>query len=298
MDKLDVSIIRELAQAGMVLPARSGMEPSYREVSRKLGIRPGTVRNRIKSMYDAGVLLGSSVYPNPNLLGLSVYSYATDVSPKLSKEKVVERLESIKGMLFIQNFHGSQLGLVFVSEDERTSLEMVASINELTEVTDGIVTRVFYPPCSANFNKEELRLVKRLTCGRFESYHALAKELQTSLRSVKRRVSKIAATRAILSVPTMDYRQIDGVVPADLIVTYASQKQKIKTEMEILDLVEDYTIFAGLWETFSLYSMMIPKVGAATEIVESVKRMEGVKSARLEFVDEHIDLVKTLAEFL
>ena len=47
MDKIDVAIIRELNQGGLILPGKPGFSPSYRDVSRRLGISLGTVRNRI-----------------------------------------------------------------------------------------------------------------------------------------------------------------------------------------------------------------------------------------------------------
>lgn len=297
MDKIDVAIVRELAQAGTLLPARLGKAPSFRAVARNLRLPPGTVRNRIKAMYDNGVLFGSSVYPNPNLLGVIVNVYAVDVSPNLPKRTVVESLKSVDGMLFIQNFHGSLLGLVFVSKDERKASECISKINSITGAKDGMKSRAFYPQCASNLNKEELRLVKRLSLG-FKSYAELARELRTSIRTVKRRVSRIAMGRTILSVPTMDYRQISGVVPADLMVSYTSLEVKARNDMEILDLVRDYAIYAGLWHGLSLFSMMIPKVTKATEILDSVKRLEGVKTARLEFVDEHIDLVASLANLI
>ena len=63
-------------------------------------------------------------------------------------------------------------------------------------------------------------------------------------------------------------------------------------------LLEEQTIFAGIWEEFSMYSLIIQKVVAATELVETVRQIRGVHEARIEFVDEHIDQSKILANYI
>ena len=74
-----MTILRELTQGGLVLPGKPGFAPSYREVSKRLSIPFGTIRNRINTMYKVGVLNGSSLYPNPNLFKLRAGAYTTDV---------------------------------------------------------------------------------------------------------------------------------------------------------------------------------------------------------------------------
>ena len=76
MDKIDVAIIRELNQGGLILPGKPGFSPSYRDVSKKTGISLGysseqnkhDVQNRsgegvvIVSQPQSIQIDGSSVY--------------------------------------------------------------------------------------------------------------------------------------------------------------------------------------------------------------------------------------------
>ena len=304
MDSLDILILRELTQAQSVLPAKPGLQSSYRNIAKKLATSAGTVRNRIKNLHASGVLVGSSVYANPNLLGLKVGAYALDTSTSLPKRDVVGKLKLVDGVLFIQNFHGSLIGLAFAYENERNlqkELALFRIIAGASEEEDGVFSSVPYPPCTepSSLSNLDWMLISRLTVGGgFKSYAQLAREMRISVRTLKRRLSRLVMTRAILSVPTMDYRAISGSVPADLMVSFAATDKRAEVEKKILELVGNLMIYAGVWKTFGMYSMILPKVVTASDLVERVRQIRGVGHARIEFVDEHIDQTRTLGEYI
>ncbi len=297
MDKLDITILRELTQAQTVLPGRPGLISSYRELARKIGFSAGTVRNRINGMYSSGVLIGSSVYPNPNFLGLKAGAFAIESSPLLSKSDVVDGIRSVDGVYFIQNFHGTYLGIAFVYQDEESLASKLASFRKATGAEEGMFSRVFYPPCRDTLTVPEWKLIASLSRGHFQSYEKLARELNISVRTLKRRLSRITAVGAILSVPNMDYTAISGGVPADLIVSFADSKARSEIESRIIEVVKEYTIYAGVWESFGMYSMILPKVVTATLLANKVRRTPGVKMARVEIVDEHFDRSIAMADY-
>lgn len=298
MDDLDVHILRELTQANNVNPARPGFRASYRSVARALGVAPGTARNRINRMYASGVITGSSVYANPNLLGLEVAAYAVEVAHGRRKKEVVDHLRALDGMFFIQDFRGSLLGLAFVSADASARKATLQAIHRITGAEGGVLSRVEYPPCALTLLPSEWKMVSRLMRGSFSTYAALARELGASVRSIKRRVSKLVNGRAILSVPTMDYRSLAGCVPVDLVVAFTSPAARPEAERKVLGLVEDRMIFAGPWSDFGLYSLLLPKVSTANQIAEDVGRIPGVALHRVEIVDEHIDQVRALQPYV
>ena len=298
MDDLDVRILRELAQANSVLPARPGFRASYRTIAQALGVSPGTIRNRIGRMYASGVLTGSSVYANPNLLGLEAGAYAVEVAPHHRKREVVGHLRELEGIYFIQNFRGALLGLAFVYPDAASREEMLQEIRRITGATTGVFSRVPYPPCQLTLTRSEWRTVSRLVRGSFATYSALSQELGVSVRTIKRRVSKLVRSHAILSVPTMDYRALSGCVPVDLVVAFSTPAARPEAERRILALVGDRMAFAGVWTDFGLYSLILPKLSTATQIADEVPRIPGVGMARVEIVEEHIDQVRALQVFV
>ena len=298
MDNLDVRILRELTQANTVVPASPALRTSYRNIARATKVSPGTVRNRLRRMCGSGVLTGSSVDANPNLLGLEAGAYALEVSPRHRKQHVVDRLRALEGVFFIQNFRGTLLGTAFVYENEAARQRTISQMHRAAGASRGNFSRVVYPPCDLEPSPPEWRLVARLMRGGFPTFAALARELNTSVRTIKRRVARLVKAHAILSVPTMDYRALTGCVPADLIVSFASPGNRPEAEREILGLVSDRMIFAGVWAGFGMYSLILPKVSTATQVADQVARLPGVAMARIEFVDEHIDQVRDLLKYV
>jgi len=50
--------------------------------------------------------------------------------------------------------------------------------------------------------------------------------------------------------------------------------------------------------SYGLYSLFVSSPVKATDIVEEVRRISGVKFARFEIVDEHFEQSKSLAELI
>jgi DNA-binding Lrp family transcriptional regulator len=276
-------------------PAKVGLRSSYRGIARRLGVSPNTVRDRMAKMYASGILGGTSVYVNPSLLALSGGAYAVDVSPELSKEKMLDRIKSMDDLLFIHNFRGSLIGIAFAYADEKDLMKKLAAFNKLVSSKNGgILTRTQYPRCTAELTDPEWKLISRLTERPFRTYTELARELRVSVRTLKRMMNKIVEEGAVLSVPKLDYRAITGGVPADLIVVFGELGAREEAEKRIMNLVNDYMIFIGYGDVYVVYNLVVPKMSMATELALAIKRIEGVKDVRAELVDEHIDITNSL----
>ncbi len=60
----------------------------------------------------------------------------------------------------------------------------------------------------------------------WKAYSTLADELGLSARAAKRRVEKLSEEGEVYMLPIVDYRVLQGIVPVDLIVDYASRELK------------------------------------------------------------------------
>ena len=297
MDALDVRIVRELTQAQTVLPARPGLAPSYRTVARALGAAPGTVRHRLDELYRSGVLVGSSVYANPALLGLESAALAARVVGARDRVDVARAVLREPGVLFVQEFHGPLLGIVFVWRRSAELRRKLARLRALTGDRAPWFGRVEFPPCARRVGPGEWRLILRLMEGPFESLRALASGLGTSVRTVQRRLDRLVRTHAILSVPTMEYRALSDCVPADLVVRFRPGPGRREAEGAVLGHVGERTIFAGLWTKFSLYSLILPSVADLARLREAVRAVPGVLDVRGEIVEQHHDRVAALRPY-
>jgi DNA-binding Lrp family transcriptional regulator len=297
LDRLDVAILRELTQAQLVLPGRPGVGPSTREVSRKLGLPPGTVRYRMKRMYTSGIIRGSSVFPNPNLLGVKAGAFTVDVSPLMRKAEVVDKLKQVEGVGFIHDFIGTLLWAVFMYDGEKDLQSKLAQMKEAVG-SPGFCSSIPYPPCTVALTQPEAELVLRLLKRGFDSYPRLAKEMGVSVRTLQRRISKLVREGAVLSLPKVDYHAMSGSVPADLVVLFKDNEAARSSQSTILPIVGEYVILAALWDVIGMCSLVLPDVAAVTRIAESVRQVNGVSMARVEIVKDHIDQVVTLEGYL
>ncbi|HTT45512.1 MAG TPA: winged helix-turn-helix transcriptional regulator [Thermoplasmata archaeon] len=285
MDQLDIRILRHLLQAQTVWPARPGLVASNRQVARALGVSPGTVRNRILKMVRTGFVSGFQVYPNPNALGLSSGSYAIEVPSTTPKPEVMRRLAKVEGVVFFENFRGNLLGLGITYSGPAALQRLLARINEVAHCPPGAFTHVEHPPATGPLTPAEWKLVARLMAGALVTYHQFATELGISIRTLKRRISRLVRSGAILSFPRMEFRAISGGVTAELLVTFADAASKTHAETEILHRVEDWMIFAGIWKEFDIYRLILPNVAVINDLAAEVARIDGVAFARAELVD-------------
>jgi DNA-binding Lrp family transcriptional regulator len=298
LDALDLRILRAMAQAQFQHPARPGRAPSHRRIGRDLRLSPGTIRNRVRRMEETGVLMGTSTYPNPGLLGLATFAYAFDVARANDKPTVLRRLRQREEVFFLQNFRGTCLGAMLALPTERALEDLLGSIDRIGGGPRGWASPVPHPPSSVKLTGADRALISRLMREKGVTDLELAARLRISTRTLRRRMSRLVGGLAILSLPTMEYRSITGGLPADLLVRYADPLARSDAEGRLLRLLDPYLIYAGLWAGFAVYSTVLPRLTDATELAERASAVPGVREARLEFVEDHIDLTGSFERYL
>lgn len=298
MDNLDIAIVRELTQGGLILASRPGFAPSYREVSKKLGIPFGTVRNRINAMYKTGVLKGSEIYPNPSHFNLKACAFTFNVSPDLNKGEVFKKLIQTEDVLSGHNFVGGKGWIVFFHKDEHDRERKLLLFKGIVG-NEGTYSKIPFPPCSPILAPSEAQLILELTKSGLQSYPQLARKLRMSVRSLNRRISEAVKEYKILSLAKVDYTAIAGSVPADVLIFF-DNNDKVRTvaEQKVLEIVKDYVIFAALFDVVGMCSLILPKVAQVSEIVEKIKQIEGVRNAMIEIVNEHVHQSQILVKYL
>ena len=297
MDKVDVAIIRELTQGGMILPGKPGFAPSYREVSKKLNIPFTTIRNRINTLYKVGVLNGSSLYPNPNLFKLQAGAYWMEVPPDLNKAGLFQKLCSVEGFLSAHNFLGSKTWVAFLFRDEQDLEKKLGLFRNVAGPT-GTFSRIPYPPCRDSLTESETLLISHVSRNGLTSYADLGKSLKIPARTLKRRISKLVKENKILSIPKLNYNAIAGSVPTDLLIFFANDSVRASAEPKVLELVKDYLVFGALFDVVGMCALVVPKAVLLKELAEKIKQIEGVKKVSIDIVVEHVLDPKMLVAYL
>lgn len=297
MDKLDVAILRELTQAQKILPARPGLRPSYRKIAAKLNMSPGTVRNRVNRMYASGVIMGSSLHPNPNLLRLKAGACTVNASPLFRKDDVIRKLRLVEGVVFIHDLVGRLAWISFVYQSEQVLQRKLDLFKEISGA-EGIFFKIPFPPCPESLTLFDARLVLHLTRHGFESYDELAKEMRVSGRTLQRRLKRLSEEGMLFSIPKVNYRAMTLCVPADLVVMFDDAETRAAADREIIQAVGEFTIFAAFWGVAAFCSMIVPSVSMVATLKEKVNLFANTRIASVEIVAEHIDQVSVMGEFL
>lgn len=298
LDELDIQILRALMQGRTMLPSRPGLGLSFRAIAKSLAVSEGTIRNRIETMSSSGLIRGSTVFVNPKLLGLTCGTYGFQVSEKFEKKKVIEQLKLVEGMVIIQNHHGSYLGLAFMYENDDALQKKIALIKSIGGSEGGLLDEMLFPTCNISLTKTEWRVISYLVKMKFQSYKKLGEDIGLSERTMNRIISRLIDVNAIFSVPTLNLKAIKGGVAADLVAFFASPEARCEAEAEILELIDNYMFYAGIWKEEGVYNLILPNAAVATELHERVQHIEGVGLSLMELVDERIDQTEILGNYV
>lgn len=249
-------------------------------------------------MTSSGIVSGATVFLNPTILGLTFGAYGLQVSDQVVKKQVIEQLKLFEGMVVIQNHHGNFLGILFLYEGEQELKKRLALINSIAGSEVGFFSEMPFPKCDVPLGVMDWRIISLLVKGQFQSYKQLASYLNVSMRTINRKLSKLIDSRAIFTVPILDFRPIKGNVPADLIVFFSSPEARQEAEAKILKLVDHYMFYAGFLKEMGLYNLILPNALTATEIYEQASKVDGVTMVIVELVDERIYQTEILSNYV
>jgi Lrp/AsnC family transcriptional regulator for asnA, asnC and gidA len=147
LDELGQRIIEELQE-----DARQ----SFREISRKLKVSEGTVRNRVKALVKSNMMKISAI-PNPQQLGLN-FICVMCVEVKIgTAEKVEQRLIQSPNVYYLCGCTGTYdiIG-IFVfrtpAEFDKFVKDVIASIPEIVRTTTFVVMHVSRSPWEHNLD--------------------------------------------------------------------------------------------------------------------------------------------------
>jgi DNA-binding Lrp family transcriptional regulator len=300
LDKLDVRLAREILQGEPLLsmwPSRETPRPAVALLARKLGISESTIRARIRKLSEFVSTSKGTLIINPPLLGESYGVLIFEVSELLQKEKVMNQLRLVDGMYIIADFSGNRAVAIFLYSNDASLKRKIELISEVSGCgSRRFFTRPKFPPCSMNLSATDLRIVKSRLKNMSRSHEEIARELGVSSRTVKRRLLKMIQAGALMAFPSVDPKRLKDCVYCDLLVEYENEDSKTTTETAILSLVDEFLIFYGPYEGITEFNMIVSSVHGAQKIAEQVKGLENVRTSRIDFINDRIELYDIMLE--
>lgn len=299
MDTIDLRILRETLQAGPGSSPDLGFRQSFSTIARKLGVDEGTVTNRVKKLFSSGFLKGWSVAINPRLIEQELVQLWVVVSNPTTKAEAIKNIILIPGIAVVKDLYGSTIGLLAYHEGGHTLDRLKQLLSSISG--SGAVTSMPVPfeECEMVITEQDLHILRALQKEPLTSYTGLAKKLDLSAKTVKRRILRLCDGGAIYLVAELDPKFLTGGIVGSLLVTYEDAEQKRATSGRIHSLVSDRLMFADLdAPRRDLFALVLTGVTQSRDILDAVQKSKGVVDARLDLVAEVTSLYGVFGEQL
>ena len=290
MDRTDVLIFRALFQGDLSAPLSMDPRKSFRAIARSLRIDELTVRNRLQKLHRAGFLKGWRLLASPALLGLKMVQLFVDVRSS-RRGGLIEKLRVLPGIAAIVEHVGSSMYVIFGCRDEESLDKQIRLIRRLAGAKSSACLSVRFPNCNLRLLQTDVQIIRALTKDPRKMYSAVAKEVGFSSKTVKRRLHRLIEGKAIFMIPSMDPSALEGAMLADLLVQYSGHEGTGAVKQGILSELDDCLIRAEISDPYyGLFNLILTKVSAVREIPKRVRAISGVASARIDLVQDRLEM--------
>ncbi len=268
-------------------PARRKITPAFQDLGQKLGVSETTVRERFRKL--SGFFSGVTLMPNPVLFGERIAGLEVQVSEAAAKDEVIEKALLVQGVFQVTDYSGPQAGIVFCFPDEATRQRTADLLLRIAECPNGALTELVLPTCDIRPSRLDYQIILSRQEEITRSNRWIAERLGVSARTVKRRYTKLVSAGAVLPHFLVNVGGLEGCVFAKLRVDFRGLAFRADAESAILAALDDYVFFTGRLVDFTIFNMFLPNIPIARTILTRVRGLEGVKLARIGFVDRVLD---------
>jgi len=288
-DDLDIRIIRALASPGSF---QWDVRISTAQVAAGLHVDEETVRNRLKGMNDARFLRGWQLVLNPVLLGREAAIVELRVDDLESKPEVISQLKLLEGVTVIGDFYGKELAVTTLYENAATLERQIRLFASLCGCRTPVSWRLGFPPCELTPTRTDWRIMQVLRRDGRARLSDVARRLRLSTRTVKRRLTLLVDGNAFSLDPILDVGKVGGVRCRFWVTSEASRKRAV--DKAILSGIPRIISTHTAPQEYSLFFAHLSNASEVREILNWMKKVEGVREVRVTFGVEIIHVQEWL----
>jgi DNA-binding Lrp family transcriptional regulator len=299
LDELDKAILGVLGQGSVQTLIWPDFRLSARAVGKKLRVPSGTVRDRIARWTKSGFLKGPVLWLNPAIFDLHAGMLTFDASPTIPKRELIERLSMLDHIIAVNTHVGNWVGLGFVYASDESRKKKIELISKLCGAKNPKFARIVLgPPYRGKLSNTDWRIIERLQMNVVEPYIEIAGALRVSARTVRRRIKKMVSEGAIAAVPSTDVRGLENEILSYVMVEYKDPEKRAEVDEGLYAALSKYLGLSGLGDNYSIFLLSLPNIPSAKEVLERVKKVEGVRAARIEILEERVEFYDSYRENL
>jgi DNA-binding Lrp family transcriptional regulator len=279
-DKGYFDLMRELWGS----PDRWNVRKTYADVANRLGVDEETVRNRLRRLKESGFLVGWRVVPSPAVFERESAMLYLDFEDQERRDAAVPKLKLMDGVTTLASAYGKDLMVTYYDDSEHKASKKIAGIQGLTVAQP--IGGMKMPPTDFRMTPTDWQIVGLMLHDAERDIPTVAKKTRVSSRTVKRRLNAMIDTSAIAVMPIIDQSKSGGVSYTMMVECQAGRIAEVG-EL-IASKIKTLVFRAGYGKDGLIFGFNAANVAEGTEVLRSVKDLDGLKSARLLMVDQVI----------
>ncbi|MCA1813852.1 MAG: Lrp/AsnC family transcriptional regulator [Halobacteriales archaeon] len=213
MDALDIRILRTMGIQPYSAAPRDPANLRPGPLAKQLGVSKKTVAERIARMEQDKLIGGYELFPNFRHLGYDATCYYLDLDDEDAATQALEVLKAEPGFGSLYTFVG---GAMCAMVAYRSPAEQEAMLGKLVKVAGEERAQKFYdlamPQVVRPLSRLDWRILQALRGDAAKPLSDVARALQVSARTVKRRFERMGAEGSFLITPMLDPSVAEGLM--------------------------------------------------------------------------------------
>jgi len=262
------------------------LRKSFRSIARDLGVDQGTVRGRMRKFQEAGILRRWYLGVSPGLTGHNVGQAWLMVKAESHKSDVVESLLAASEVERVCTYLGPKVSLLFLirrgANPDSVISNLQARAGSNLAVHRGGVVQV----PTREVKQTDSAIIASLGGDPWKPYSKLAEEVGVSTKTIVRRVAMLSEDGAIYMLPDIDLRALQGIIPVELVVEYASQTSRAKANERISSRIGSELVFSDNSGPYGYFALVVPNLFHMEQMAKWANQLEGVREARVDALED------------
>lgn len=276
-DSLDNKIIKELGSPRFF---QWNVRESYASIAKRLRIDEETIRKRIKRAEKTGSIQGWRVVIHPHLIECEDVELDLEVNDAERKHEIISQIKLIEGVIWILNFEGTGLFVLFYSKSGQALSRKVQLIRTICGAEKLTMWSDSLPPCDIKISRTDWKIVWAIRDDPRKSLSEIAKESGVTTRTVNRRLTLLTERRAFILVGVANFRQSAGV-SCNMLIFCLPEKEKSFVTERIVSRFKNIVFGGSTSSNYLFYNMVFDNLSEANDAYEWIKRLRGVGEVRM-----------------
>ncbi len=280
LDALDIRIIKEIQSPASF---RWDARESFARLGRKLGVDEETVRKRLARMDRTGVFGTWRLLPNPHAIGQEICTIDLESVDETRKAASISQVKLVEGVFRIFDYQGGRLGVLLCYDRPSTAVRRVQLLSSICRARRATYWELGFPSCDFTLKKLDWRIVASLENEPRKRVAAIARELQVSTRTIRRRLTLMTNGNAFFVLPVLDLTKIHAV-PCNFRPFCPDPAKKGAMDRLILATFPQIFFSHTAAKGHSSFSLACANVAEAEEIRSRIAALDGVQEVRMSII--------------